>query len=132
MKTISIVLIILTLVSFTCLAEFSVGLELYPERMDNLWDNGWFHNGNEWLATDVSFDLPITSNLVTNWKIKTFIFATNGISFSPSSVKFTHSVSYKLTENLTLSYEHSCHHYFKQFPQNPKSKQDKIVFEYSF
>lgn len=132
MRTLTVFLTLLLIVSIPVMGELKVGLELYPERMGDLWNDGWLHNGNEWFATDVSFELPITDNLTTNWKIKTFMFATNGVSFVPSSVKFTNSVSYQLFNGLTLKWRHYCHHYFKQFPENPYSDQDKIILEYQF
>lgn len=131
--TIILVILLVTSLSVTVMAEFSVSLELYPQKMDNLLQNdGWLHNGNEWFATSVSFNKELFDGLTVGFNVKTYLFGTNGVSYAPSSVKYTDWVSYDLTDKLTVSYEHYCHHYFRQFQFGSSSIQDKISIEYSF
>lgn len=133
-RLLPLMLVILFLFSFSVASSpenLAVGIELYFDKMSGLLsgDSYWLHNGKEWFATVVSFDIPITDKLRTSWEIKTFIFATNGFRFAPSSVKFTNSVSYQITDEEILKYRHYCHHYFKQFPENNSSQGDKILVE---
>ena len=123
-----IVLLIVSFVSVPGFAETTIGLELYPDRMDGIFDNPNLYNGNEWFATTVKVEKTFFDYLNIRFSIKTFLFGTNGLSYYLSSVKFTNSISYSWG-NFKIEYEHFCHHYFHQFENNYS---DKLIFEYSF
>ena len=127
----SIILLILSIISVPVFAETTIGFELYPEKMNGIFDSSNLNNGNEWFATTVGVEKTFFTHLNIRFNIKTFLFGTNGLSYYPSSVKFTNSISYQF-EHFKIGYNHYCHHYFKQFSSNPYSDQDKITFKYEF
>ena len=130
MYRLTIILLILSIVSMPAVAETTIGFELYPEKMDGIFDSPNFNNGKEWFATTVEIEKTFFDHLNIRFNIKTYLFGTNGISYYPSSVKFTNSISYQFGY-LKVGYEHYCHHYFHQF-ENNYSSQNKLTFVYSF
>lgn len=123
--------IIITLfISLTCPANsFSVGIELYPDRMEGIFNDNWLGNDREWYATTVDFNINF-GKLHTNWQIKTFLSSTNLFKYAPSSVKFSNSISYRF-DKIKISYSHYCRHYFQQF-FGEYSDQDKLTLSYIF
>ena len=130
MYRLTIILLILSIVSMPAVAETTIGFKLYPEKMDGIFDNPNLNNGKEWFATTVEIEKTFFDNLNIRFNIKTFLFGTNGLSYYPSSVKFTNSISYSWKQ-FKVKYQHYCHHYFKQF-KNCYNDSDKLIFEYSF
>lgn len=130
-KKLLIVLIIAVIFTSTgALAKTTIGLEIYPEKMDGILSNKNLVNGNEWFATIVQVEKTFLKHLTLKFNLKTYLFGTNGLSYYPSSVKFTNSLSYKI-EAVKVKYQHYCWHYFHQY-ENNYSDQDKLVLEYSF
>jgi len=125
-----IVLLIVSFISVPVIAETTISLELYPNRMNNIFDSPNLYNSNEWFATTVKVEKTFFDHLNICFNIKTFLFGTNGLSYYPSSVKFTNSISYSWKQ-FKVKYQHYCHHYFKQF-KNRYNDSDKLIFKYSF
>ncbi len=125
-----IALFIASLVSVPAIAETTLGLELYPERMDGIFDSPKLHNGEEWFATTVEVEKTFFDHLNVRFNIKTYLFGISGLSYYPSSVKFTNSIFYSWN-NFKIKFEHYCHHYFHQF-KNFRKEDNHLIIEYSF
>lgn len=130
MRNLFAILLIISIISIPVCAETMIGLELYPDRMNGIFENGNLVNGEEWFATTVEIEKTFSNRLNIRFNIKTFLFGTNGLSYYPSSVKFINSISYRF-ELFTIKWKHFCHHYFHHFEDNYNDS-DKITLEYSF
>lgn len=130
-KHLILTILMVSLVSIPALAEFSLELELYPNRMDDLsFQGNWLKADSEWFATTINFNKELIKGLNLGFEVRTYLFATTGLSYAPSSVKFTNWISYTY-KGLTIKFQHYCWHYFHQF-ENNYSDQDKLTLEYSF
>lgn len=123
-----LLLVISCPVSAMELDNFSISITIYPQKLPDNFENGWFVNDKEWLSISVDFAINIYKGLYTRFNTKTFIFGTNGFSFAPSSTKFISELGYKF-KHVKIRYHHYCHHYFHQF-ENNYSDSDKLLFEY--
>ncbi len=116
-------ILIVILLSCSAIADTKIGIEIYPEKIAKT------QAKNEWMSTEIEVDKSF-GNITIGTRVKTYIFGTDGLSWYPSSIKFTNLVSYEWN-NLKFSYSHYCHHYFHQF-RDLGDEKNKFKVEYQF
>lgn len=135
MKVLVSSMILLLVISYSGIGmeldDFSISATIYPQRLPDSFEDGWLVNAQEWLSISVDFTIDLWQGLYFRSDTQTFMFGTNGLSFAPSSTKFISEFGYDFG-NFHIKVEHYCHHYFKQYPNNPYSDKDKITFMYHF
>lgn len=134
MRIIIIILGFILLFNFAIYAveldDFSISATIYPNKLPNQTSHNWLVSNQEWLSLSVDFIVNLFRGLYTRFDTETYIFATNGYRFAPSSVKFVYELGYSF-DKVSIKYRHFCHHYFHQFSNNYNDS-DKLVLEYSF